>query len=90
MNIPGLDTINNQILSLLNNNARLSYSDIADKIGGISRVSVKNRIEKMEEAGIIIGYEVKLNRKFSPDSVEFMVEIEATPEQYEYVLNKIS
>ena len=45
--IEGLDVLDNQILNVIKNNARMSYSDIGEKVG-VSRVSVKKRMEAME------------------------------------------
>ena len=55
MYLSSLDKIDNAILNLLLNDARMSYSDIGNKVG-LSRVAVKNRVAAMERAGIIKGY----------------------------------
>ena len=47
MYLDGLDGLDQQIVGLLIENARSSYSDIGDKIG-ISRVAVKARIQALE------------------------------------------
>ena len=43
MEITGLDQTDNQIIELLRDDARLSYSEIG-KIVGLSRVTVKRRM----------------------------------------------
>ena len=43
MNIEGLDKLDNAILETIKDNARMSYSDIGEKVG-LSRVAVKNRM----------------------------------------------
>ena len=48
MSIEGLDKLDNAILDLLRENARMSYSDIGEKVG-LSRVAVKNRMNAMEK-----------------------------------------
>ena len=45
MFLEGLEALDQQIVSLLIENARLSYSDIGEKVG-LSRVAVKSRIQK--------------------------------------------
>ena len=55
MYIEGLDDIDNRILDAIRDNARLTYKEIGD-IVGISRVSVKNRMDVMQEKGVIKGY----------------------------------
>lgn len=57
-----LDAKDGQILELLSKDARLSYSTLAKHIG-LSSPAVKERILKMEDAGVITGYEVKINKQ---------------------------
>jgi DNA-binding Lrp family transcriptional regulator len=55
MEISGLDDIDNRIIELLRENARISYSEIGNAVGK-SRVAVKTRIDQLEKKGIIRGY----------------------------------
>jgi Lrp/AsnC family transcriptional regulator, leucine-responsive regulatory protein len=48
------------LLQELQKNARLSYSELGQRIG-LSSPAVAERMRKMEEAGIISGYHVELN-----------------------------
>ena len=48
MYLNGLDKLDQKIIQLLVSNARMSYSDIGEKIG-ISRVAVKARIQAFRE-----------------------------------------
>ena len=50
MQIDGLDELDNNILSVIKKNARLSYSEIGERVG-VSRVCVKNRMAVMEQKG---------------------------------------
>ena len=52
MYLDNLDELDQKIIQLLIENARISYSDIGEKTG-ISRVAVKARIQAMEKKGII-------------------------------------
>ena len=52
MFLDGLDALDRQIVQLLIENARSSYSEIGQKIG-ISRVAVKARIQALEQRGVI-------------------------------------
>ena len=52
MFLEGLDLLDQKILLLLIQNARMSYSDIGKQVG-ISRVAVKMRVQAMEQKGII-------------------------------------
>ena len=60
MYLDGLDTLDQKIVRLLIENARISYSDIGEKIG-ISRVAVKARIQTLEQKGIIEEYTTVIN-----------------------------
>lgn len=50
-----LDAVNRQILGLLQEDARLSYSEIGRRVG-LTAPAVAERVRRMEEAGIISGY----------------------------------
>ena len=50
-----LDDTNRQILSLLQEDARLSYSEIGRRVG-LTAPAVAERVRRLEEAGIITGY----------------------------------
>ena len=61
-----LDEIDGKILSILKEDARATYSKIGEQVG-LSRVAVKNRIEAMEDRGVIQGYYTKIKEtKASP------------------------
>ena len=51
-----------QLLSLLREDARASTADIARKLG-LSRTTVQNRIARLEEQGVIRGYTVLVDRE---------------------------
>lgn len=84
MHINGIDETDNKILELLTENARYSYSEIAEKVG-ISRVAIKNRITEMEEIGLIQGYQVKLEPKKVITAVEFIITVYTRPDHFEYI-----
>ena len=60
MFLDGLDELDQKIIRLLMKNARMSYSEIGEKVG-ISRVAVKMRIQAMEKKGIIEEYTTIIN-----------------------------
>ena len=55
-----IDDINWKILELLQNNSRVSLKDMA-KETGLSSPTVAERMQKMDEAGVIENYTAKLN-----------------------------
>lgn len=48
-----------QLLSVLRENARASTADIARRLG-LSRTTVQSRIERLERSGVIAGYTVRV------------------------------
>ena len=55
-----LDTTGWQLLHALQQNARLSYSELGQRVG-LSSPAVAERIRRMEDAGIISGYHAEIN-----------------------------
>ena len=89
MHIEGLDEIDNRILTVLKPNARMSYSDIGERVG-LSRVAVKSRVQAMEEKGIIQGYHTLIDPSKVPDSIQFFLDVETEPERYNDVVDVIA
>lgn len=79
MYLDGLDELDQQIVRLLIENARISYSEIGEKVG-ISRVAVKSRIQVLEQKGIIEEYTTVINPQKISGAVSCYFEIETTPE----------
>lgn len=79
MYLDGLDTLDQKIVRLLIENARISYSDIGEKIG-ISRVAVKARIQTLEQKGIIEEYTTVINPQKISGAVSCYFEIETAPD----------
>ena len=79
MYLDGLDGLDRKIVQLLIENARISYSDIGEKIG-ISRVAVKARIQALEQKGVIEEYTTVINPQKISGAVSCYFEIETTPD----------
>ena len=89
MNIEGLDALDNKILEVLKKNARATFSEIGE-IVGLSRVAVKNRMEAMENRGVIQGYSAIINPIKMPQGVKFIIDVEAIPEFYQNVVDALA
>ena len=74
MFLEGLDALDQKILLLLIENARISYSDIGKQVG-ISRVAVKMRVQAMEQKGIIEEYTTIVNPQKISGAVSCYFEI---------------
>jgi Lrp/AsnC family transcriptional regulator, leucine-responsive regulatory protein len=55
-----IDQTDRKILSLLQDNARIPAAEIARTIG-LAASAVHNRIRRLEESGVIEGYEARIN-----------------------------
>ena len=67
-----MDPIDDQILDLLQRDARTTQQELARKVG-LSQPSVADRIRKLEEAGVITGYVARVNpRKLGKDITAFI------------------
>ena len=63
-----MDETDQQLLSLLRKDARTSVATLAQKLG-VSRGTVSNRVTKLEDAGIIVGYTVRLKPDAQPTGI---------------------
>ena len=79
MYLDGLDELDQKIIRLLIENARISYSDIGEETG-ISRVAVKARIQALEKRGVIEEYRTIINPQKISGAVSCYFEIETKPE----------
>ena len=88
MFLDGLDTTDQKILKLLIENARLSYSEISEKVG-LSRVAVKMRINAMEERGIIEQYTTIINPQKISGAISCYFEIETKPDALDDIIKHL-
>lgn len=84
MKLKGVDDIDNKIIKMLTEDARISYSEIS-KIVGLTRPAVKNRIEALKEREIITGYRTIINTQKIPESTWFFIQVETKAEEFERI-----
>lgn len=82
MQIRGIDETDNRIIELLLDDGRMSYSDIAERIG-LSRTAVKARISSLERVGIIKGYKAIIDPQAVPEMMTFILNVETKPENFD-------
>ena len=68
-----LDSLDRKILRSLQEDARHSRRQMATTFG-VSTPTISSRLGRLEQLGIIVGYQVKLNPEFFPASCIFEVE----------------
>jgi DNA-binding Lrp family transcriptional regulator len=78
-----LDSLDHTLLGLLRIDARMSVADLAKKLD-VSRATVGNRIKRLEESGVIVGYTVRVRPDTDPQEIKawmsIAVEGDRTPE----------
>ena len=57
-----LDEIGGNLLSALQEDARLSYAELGRRVG-LSPAATAERLHRLEEAGIVTGYRVEIDRE---------------------------
>lgn len=67
-----------QLISLLQANARESVSNLARKLG-VSRTAAQERMNKLQRNGVIEGYTVKLNPDWMAEQIKAFVSMEVEP-----------
>lgn len=81
-----MDEIDEKLLNMIKGNARMTYQEMGNALG-MTRMAAKKRVKKLEEAGIIRGYNTTIYRE---DEVTMMIDITTTPESFEKVLEYVS
>jgi Lrp/AsnC family transcriptional regulator, leucine-responsive regulatory protein len=71
-----LDEIDWRILGLLQHDARLSFAEIGRRVN-MSSPAVTERVQRLEEAGIIEGYTAKVNYIVEAEQARAAVGVEA-------------
>ena len=69
-----MDELDHQLLSLLRQDARLPVASLAAKLD-VSRGTVTNRIRKLEDASVIVGYTVRLRPDVQPSQIKAWMSI---------------
>jgi Lrp/AsnC family leucine-responsive transcriptional regulator len=83
-----LDTIDLKVLDILQESGRTKRNVLAEKVG-LSLPSLSDRLNKLEEHGIIEGYYTKLDRKvFGYDLMAFITVVTASSKNYDSLIAK--
>lgn len=84
-----LDDIDIKILNILQKAGRTKRNKLAEEVN-LSIPSVSERLNKMEEKGIIEGYYAKLNKKaFGYDIMAYIVVIMESSKHYKNLISKV-
>lgn len=84
-----LDDIDIKILNILQKSGRTKRNKLAEEVG-LSIPSVSERLNKLEEKGIIDGYYAKLNKKnFGYDIMAYIIVVMDSSKHYKNLISKV-
>ena len=83
-----VDTIDMQLLRFLKDNSRLSFADLGRKIN-LSPSAVRERVQKMEDLGIIQKYSITVDNKKLGYDLEAFILLKIFPGQLKHILEII-
>lgn len=70
-----MDDLDQQLIAALRQNARLSVADLAHKLR-VSRGTVTNRLRKLEDSQVIVGYTVRLRPEAQPERIRAWMSVQ--------------
>jgi DNA-binding Lrp family transcriptional regulator len=80
-----MDHIDQQLIALLRKDARASVAALAHKLG-VSRGTVTNRIRKLEDGHVIVGYTVQLRPDAQPSDISAWMAVQVEGNQTRHVI----
>jgi len=69
-----MDDIDRRLIALLRDNARTSVATLAARLG-VSRGTVSNRLRRLEDAQVIVGYGVRLKPEAEPAQIRAWMQV---------------
>ncbi|HYD98323.1 MAG TPA: Lrp/AsnC family transcriptional regulator [Alphaproteobacteria bacterium] len=72
---PALDETDRQLIALLRDNARLQTATLAKRLG-VSRGTVQNRIARLLDGGVLLGFTVRLRSEAEGGTVRAITSLE--------------
>ncbi|MFC2947336.1 Lrp/AsnC family transcriptional regulator [Virgibacillus sediminis] len=83
------DDTDKKLLEILSEDGRISYVDLAEKVG-LSRVAVKDRINSLKEQGIIEKFSVVINSEKAGKKVSAFFEVDVEPQHMQEVAQNLA
>ncbi|MCU4157748.1 Lrp/AsnC family transcriptional regulator [Carboxylicivirga sp. A043] len=83
------DTIDKQLLKILKENSRLSFAELGRKIN-LSPSAVRERVQRLEESGIIKEYTIIIDNKKLGNTLEAFMLLKVFPGKLKHVIEKIT
>lgn len=84
-----IDEIDHRIIHILKLNARFSFAEIGRKVS-LSPSSVRERIQKMEDLGIIKSYDIQLNQTLLGNGLEVFIMLKVFDGKLQNIIAEIN
>lgn len=84
----GLDDLDRALLAALRTDGRASASTLSRQLG-VGRATVTSRIDRLVDAGVIVGFTVRVRKEVSPDAVTAMTLIEVEGRNADNVIRSL-
>lgn len=84
-----MDEMDFKILELLEHNGRVSHEEIGKKLN-ISRPAIHQRVNKLEEKGIIMGYRTKIDWSKAGQVIKAFVSVNVRTNDFNKIIKRIS
>lgn len=84
-----VDAVDKRLLDLLKDNSRLSFADLGRKIN-LSPSAVRERVQRLEDSGIIKKYNVQIDYKKFGYDLEAFILLKVFQGQLKHVIKKIT
>lgn len=83
-----MDNTDQQILSMLRDNARVSVAAMAKALG-VSRGTVQNRLDRLEADGTVLGYTVRLRQSADDQRIRALMTVAVEGNRTDEVLRAL-
>jgi DNA-binding Lrp family transcriptional regulator len=83
-----MDSTDQQLIALLRTDARASIATLAHKLG-VSRGTVSNRLTRLEDSGVIVGYAVRLRPDVQTEEIRAWTSIAVEGNQTRVVISAL-
>ncbi len=84
-----IDELDIQIIRELQKNARISYTELKNKLGVVD-TTIRKRVKQLEEKGVIDHYTVALNPEKLGLNITAFIGIDTDPNLTDYIASKLS
>ncbi|MFH6943516.1 Lrp/AsnC family transcriptional regulator [Flavobacterium aquidurense] len=84
-----VNNIDIQIINILRKDSRSSFAEIGRKIA-LSPSSVRERIEKLKDLGVIKSYSIQLNHSMMGNGLEVFIMLKIFDGKLKYILSEIT